>query len=128
MTQNPALTLDKTVTSTGPYDSVGDVINYLLVATNTGNVTLHNVTISRSQAGHAHLHADPAGHAGSGGHVELHRLPHGRPWPTWMPAPYYNIATADSTETVPVTDEVTVADDPEPGADAGQDRHQHRPV
>ena len=75
----PALSLDKTVTSTGPYDSVGDVINYLLVATNTGNVTLHNVSISRSQAGHAHLHADPACHAGSSGHVELHRLPHGQP-------------------------------------------------
>jgi uncharacterized repeat protein (TIGR01451 family) len=32
------------------YDSVGDVITYTIVATNTGNVTLHNVTITDPNA------------------------------------------------------------------------------
>src|SRR5690606_35402127 len=47
--QVPALTLVKTVTSTGPY-SAGDVISYSLVATNTGDVTLTNVSISDTGA------------------------------------------------------------------------------
>jgi uncharacterized repeat protein (TIGR01451 family) len=44
--KKPALDLAKQVTSAGPYDSVGDAITYALVATNTGNVTLHNVSIN----------------------------------------------------------------------------------
>ena len=44
--QGPAVALTKTVTSSGPYDSVGDLVTYELVATNTGNVTLTGVTIS----------------------------------------------------------------------------------
>ena len=43
--QNPALTLDKT-SDVATYDEVGDLITYTYVATNTGNVTLNNVTIS----------------------------------------------------------------------------------
>ena len=43
--QNPALTLDKT-SDVATYDKVGVFITYTYVATNTGNVTLNNVTIS----------------------------------------------------------------------------------
>ena len=43
--QNPALSITKVATETG-YDSVGDVINYTIVATNTGNTTLAAVTVT----------------------------------------------------------------------------------
>ncbi|GIX32418.1 MAG: hypothetical protein KatS3mg125_0374 [Lysobacterales bacterium] len=45
-TQNPGLSLSKTITSGNPYSAPGNVISYQLVATNTGNVTLTNVTIT----------------------------------------------------------------------------------
>ena len=38
--QNPALTLDKTITAGATYDSVGDVISYEYLVTNSGNVRL----------------------------------------------------------------------------------------
>ena len=44
--QNPAMTVVKSVTSTGPYDSVGDVITYSITVTNTGNQTLTEVTVT----------------------------------------------------------------------------------
>ena len=40
ITATPALDVVKTVTSTGPYDSIGDVITYAITVTNTGNRTL----------------------------------------------------------------------------------------
>ncbi len=43
--KKPALSIVKTASPT-TYDSVGDVISYQIVATNTGNVTLSNVTVS----------------------------------------------------------------------------------
>ena len=43
--QNPHITLVKTAVETS-YGSVGDVIHYILEATNDGNVTLSNVTIA----------------------------------------------------------------------------------
>src|SRR5690625_5254058 len=43
--QNPAISLNKTVTSAGPY-GLGDAIDYEITATNTGNVTLFDVEIS----------------------------------------------------------------------------------
>ena len=42
--QKPALSLTKVATEQA--DSVGDVINYTIVATNTGNVTLASVTVA----------------------------------------------------------------------------------
>src|SRR6185503_16367134 len=48
--QNPALSIDK-VDTTGTYDSVGDVISYTIKATNTGNVTLHNVVVTDPNVG-----------------------------------------------------------------------------
>jgi uncharacterized repeat protein (TIGR01451 family) len=51
ITQNPALALAKTVTSTGPYDSVGQVITYAITLTNTGNQTLTNVRVTDGGVG-----------------------------------------------------------------------------
>jgi uncharacterized repeat protein (TIGR01451 family) len=42
--QSPALSIQKTVAE-GSYDAVGDVLNYTIVVTNTGNVTLPNVVV-----------------------------------------------------------------------------------
>ena len=56
---NPALSVLKSETSTGPY-SVGDTINYDIVVTNTGNVTLTGVTAvesSRLLLGHVPRHS-----------------------------------------------------------------------
>ena len=48
-TSAPALTMTKSVTSTGPYNAVGQVITYSFVARNTGNVTLSSVGITDTQ-------------------------------------------------------------------------------
>jgi uncharacterized repeat protein (TIGR01451 family) len=48
--QNPHLALTKSA-STASFDHVGQVINYALTATNDGNVTLHDVSISDPQLG-----------------------------------------------------------------------------
>ncbi len=51
VTQSPALTLGKSITSGDPYDSVGDVINYSFLVMNTGNVSLAGpVTIDDNKA------------------------------------------------------------------------------
>src|SRR5690606_35994359 len=47
--QAPALTLTKDAAA-GTYDSVGDVINYTLVLTNTGNVTLTGIAVTDANA------------------------------------------------------------------------------
>ena len=48
--QSPAITLTKTANPT-LYDAAGDVITYTLVAKNTGNVTLHDVSITDVKLG-----------------------------------------------------------------------------
>ena len=48
-TASPALTVMKSVTSTGPYNAVGQSITYSFVAKNTGNVTLSSVGIADTQ-------------------------------------------------------------------------------
>jgi len=47
--QNPELSIVK-ADGDATYDEVGDVINYTIVATNTGNVTLHNVVVTDPKA------------------------------------------------------------------------------
>jgi uncharacterized repeat protein (TIGR01451 family) len=47
--QNPSLSIVKNATES-TYDSVGDVIHYTITATNTGNVTLHNVVVTDPNA------------------------------------------------------------------------------
>ncbi|MCR9017527.1 DUF7507 domain-containing protein, partial [Aquiflexum gelatinilyticum] len=44
-TQSPALSITKTATE-NTFEAVGDVLNYTIVVTNTGNVTLSNVAVS----------------------------------------------------------------------------------
>ncbi|MFD0865649.1 beta strand repeat-containing protein, partial [Tessaracoccus lubricantis] len=53
----PAISLTKTA-DVASYDSVGDVITYSFVATNTGNVTLSNVTITDPLPGLSSLTCD----------------------------------------------------------------------
>ena len=48
-TFNPSMALSKTVTSSGPY-TLGDTIDYSIVATNNGNTTLHYVTVVDNNA------------------------------------------------------------------------------
>jgi uncharacterized repeat protein (TIGR01451 family) len=48
-TSTPAVTVAKSVTSTGPYNTVGQTISYSFVAKNTGNVTLNAVGITDTQ-------------------------------------------------------------------------------
>ncbi len=55
--QNPLIDLEKSVTTGAGFDSVGDVITYSLVATNTGNLTLTEVSISDPKLGD--LSCDP---------------------------------------------------------------------
>ena len=47
--RHPELSITKDATEAS-YDSVGDVIHYTIVAKNTGNVVLHNVTITDPKA------------------------------------------------------------------------------
>ncbi len=49
--RNPALDVTKTVTSTGPYQAVGNVVSYAIRVTNTGNVTLTGVTVTDAGVG-----------------------------------------------------------------------------
>ena len=42
---NPDLSIEKRVTET-TYGAVGDILHYTIVATNVGNVTLHNVVVT----------------------------------------------------------------------------------
>ena len=55
--QNPALSIVKDATES-TYDGVGDVIHYTITATNTGNVTLHDVVVNDPNA--ANLDCTPA--------------------------------------------------------------------
>jgi uncharacterized repeat protein (TIGR01451 family) len=56
---SPAVTVAKSVTSTGPYNAVGQNTVYQFVVTNTGNVTLNSVGVSDTQTA-------PAGALNSG--------------------------------------------------------------
>ena len=47
---NPALSITKVATEQS-FDAVGDVINYTIVATNTGNVTLASVSVTDPSVG-----------------------------------------------------------------------------
>ena len=49
--QTAALQVRKTIVSGSPYSAPGQVISYQLLATNAGNVTLTNVTLSDPQLG-----------------------------------------------------------------------------
>ncbi|WP_143571037.1 DUF11 domain-containing protein [Tessaracoccus sp. ZS01] len=57
--QMPAISLVKTV-DVATYDAVGDLVTYTFLATNTGNVTLTDVTITDPLPGMSTLVCDPA--------------------------------------------------------------------
>ena len=115
--QNPALTLDKT-SDVATYDEVGDLITYTYVATNTGNVTLNNVTISDPLPGLSALSCVPtqpgtlaptaAMNCSATYTITQADLDSGS---------VVNTATADSDETDPVDDTVTVDADQNPAID-----------
>ena len=46
ISQSPKLTIDKSITSGDPYDSVGDSIAYSYTVTNSGNVTISAIAVS----------------------------------------------------------------------------------
>jgi uncharacterized repeat protein (TIGR01451 family) len=107
--QDAMLTLDKSaVVEDGAADEVGDVIHYTFVIENVGNVTLHNVTLS-----------DPFFGPGAITCGDLSELPVGASvtcTATYLVTqadldgggPLYNLATADSDESGPASDDATV--------------------
>ena len=81
--QDPDIELLKTATPV-VFGGAGDVITYTIIATNTGNVTLTNVRIDRSdgawQLGQLALPTDSAGcRAGAGRRYRVHRHLHRHP-------------------------------------------------
>jgi hypothetical protein len=73
-TQNPALSIDKSVAESS-YSAVGDVLNYTVVVTNTGNVTIvkrrGRRSFDRTQPDHRFV--------GPNGFAELQYILHNRP-------------------------------------------------
>jgi uncharacterized repeat protein (TIGR01451 family) len=108
-TKNPALSIDKQSTTT-LITSAGQVVPYTYLVTNTGNVTLHNVTLTDDKVATASITCTPAQPATlapaasmscTGSHtVTQAELDAG--------GNLTNIATADSDETTPQTDTVTI--------------------
>jgi len=111
-TPNPALSVVKSQTSTGPY-TVGDTITYSIVVTNTGNITLTGVTVVDSSAllgtctpaqpstlAPGATMTCPASHVVT--QVDVNN------------GSYVNTATADSDQTPPSDSTVTVTFTPNP--------------
>ena len=75
--QNPHLAITKVATEAS-YDAVGEVIHYTIVATNDGNVTLHNVTVTDPNVTRAELSRRRPGRRSGAGRVDhLHGDAHG---------------------------------------------------
>ena len=67
----PAISVVKSVTSSGPYNAVGQTVSYQFVATNIGNVTLSSVGITDTQTA-------PAGRAYQRAQLQLTQLAFGQ--------------------------------------------------
>jgi uncharacterized repeat protein (TIGR01451 family) len=116
---NPSLTIDKTYEGYTDNDndgaiSVGDTLNYQIVATNEGNVPLTNVTVTDPLLGT--LDCTPTTPATlapaatvtcTGTHI-VTQADIDAPGPGGANGKVENTATADSDETEPVEDTVTV--------------------
>ena len=109
LTQSPALNVVKTVTSSGPYDSVGDVITYSITVTNTGNQTLTGVTVTDPGVGAVLGACTPAIPATlAPGASVVCAATHAVTQADIDAGSYTNVATGDSNETPPDTDDETV--------------------
>ena len=109
LAQSPQLGIVKSEVSSGPY-LVGDTINYSIIVTNTGNITLTNVTVNDNSAViGVCAPSQPATLAPgvtmtcSASHVVTQADADNRS--------YVNTATADSNETLPATSTVTIGFD-----------------
>lgn len=101
--QAPALSLVKTATP-ATYDSVGDVISYSYLVTNTGNVRLHNVTVTDDKATVSPVSVATLAPGASTTFTASYTITQA----DLDAGSVTNVATADSDETSPVTDEETV--------------------
>ena len=108
-TKLPALNVVKTATSTGPYDSVGDVITYDIVVTNIGNVTLTGVTVTDPGVGAVLGACTPAIPATLAPTASVTcAATHAVTLADLDAGSYVNTATADSDQTLADTDDETV--------------------
>jgi len=107
--QGPALSINKSAVESR-YTAIGDVIHYTITVKNTGNVTLTGVTVNDSLIPNL---TGPIGYEGPSGTLEV--------GDTWTFTGNYtitqadmnarsltNTATADSNQTTPVNDSVTI--------------------
>jgi uncharacterized repeat protein (TIGR01451 family) len=107
--QGPALSINKSAVESR-YTAIGDVIHYTITVKNTGNVTLTGVTVNDSLIPNL---TGPIGYEGQTGTLEV--------GDTWTFTGTYtttqadmnarsvtNTATADSNQTTPVNDSVTI--------------------
>jgi hypothetical protein len=98
----PGMSITKTVTSSGPYDSVGDVINYRIVISNTGDVDLTNVTLADQNAGIGSCTATLPATLATRGSITC-SASHTVQQADLDAGSYNNTATADSDQTAPVS-------------------------
>ena len=106
---NPALNVVKSVTSSGPYDSVGDVITYSITVTNTGNQTLTGVTVTDPGVGAVLGACTPAIPATlAPGAQVVCAATHVVTQADINAGSYTNVAIGDSNETPPDSDDETV--------------------
>jgi LPXTG-site transpeptidase (sortase) family protein len=101
--QNPALSVIKSVASTGPY-ALGDTIAFSILVTNTGNITLTNVTASDNSA---ILGSCAAASLAPNANIKCNAT-HVVTQADLNNGSYSNTATASSTQTLPVTSTATV--------------------
>ena len=107
--QSPALNVIKSVTSTGPYESVGVVIRYSITVTNTGNQTLTGVTVTDPGVGAVLGSCTPAIPATlAPGASVVCAATHAVTQADLGAGHYTNVATGDSDQTPPSSDDETV--------------------
>jgi uncharacterized repeat protein (TIGR01451 family) len=107
--QNPSLTLDKTSTTT-LITAAGQVVPYSYVITNTGNVTLTGVTLTGDKVAPASITCNPAQPATLAPNATMTCTGSHTVTQAEFDAGgnLVNIATADSDQTSPVTDTVSI--------------------
>jgi LPXTG-site transpeptidase (sortase) family protein len=111
--QNPALSVAKTLTASGPF-GLGDTLSYDIVVTNTGNVTLTQVSVTDPNAVlGACTPAQPA--ALAPGAVMTCPATHVVTQADVDAGSYTNTATGDSDQTSPGSDDETVVIAQNPG-------------